>query len=465
MAPVKLLVLLALLQLMGATYGLIHDQHYESTTAFVDAAIHGFGLAEGGVVEVKYNITLLPAPGGSGSSSGSGSAIGSAIGSSSGSGSSEPSDDPSTSFLLLLLLLKDQYDTFYLDRVNRLDYRKETNYEQVQSLCALPSMFHKRLYPSNGSLEYFVAGSDLYDVLIVQCFPQQVPLVADISIEMRNPTSEGCCTGHLPIETVMSINIALAETILYSIMLISFLMSLFMAQKEVILPVHFLLLAAISISVLSSMMDYIGTSVQNDNGRLSKELAEAIYVFHFLETFSFKLSVLVLGMGWSFVRQNITMFEKGVIGVIFAGFAAVGFGQLNCLGDDVIDMSSGCQGLNLIEYVMAGLILLATIIALNYSVSQLRAIIANLNWNPSMPILYARLKQYNQFRNLFLVLLVVPTVMYMIEITVLTWKQKWIGNLGQALVKMVFIFYTGAIFVPLDYSLLNRTFNGSLNAS
>ena len=150
---------------------------------------------------------------------------------------------------------------------------------------------------------------------------------------------------------------------------------------------------------------------------------------------------------------------------IFGFFFVIGISQVPCLGVDADDLSSGCQALDLIAYVLAGLMLLGTIIALNYSVSQLRAIISNLSWYPSMPVLYARLKQYNSFRNLFLALLVVPTVMYMVEITVLTWKQKWIGNLGQSVVKMVFICYTGAIFLPLDTSLLNRPFNGSLNSN
>mmetsp|Transcript_18372 Transcript_18372/g.30640 ORF Transcript_18372/g.30640 Transcript_18372/m.30640 type:complete len:433 (-) Transcript_18372:1092-2390(-) len=428
-------VLCALFLFFGVAQSLIRDFHYRSTTAFIDAEIHAFGLAEGGLIDVKYNIS-----------------------------SQNGIDDPSTSFLLFLVVLQDQYETWYSGRINRVNYKSDSYYEEVQKLCVMPSMFHKRLYASEGSFQYNVEGSDLYDVIIIQCFPQHEPLVADLTVHLSNPTSEGCCAGHLPIESVMSINIALAETVLYCIMLISYVGVLFFAEKEAILPMHYLLVVTVSISAASSLMDFIGNTVQNNHGHRSVEFSAMIYLFHFFETLSFKFTVLILGMGWSFVRQNIAMYEKGFIGGLFILFVGIGLGQVPCVGEDVDNMSPACQGLDLVQYVLAGLMLLSTIIALNYSVSQLRAIISNLNWNPSMPVLYARLKQYNQFRNLFLVLLVVPTVMYMVEITVLTWRQKWVGDLGQALVKMVFIFYTGAIFLPLENTLLNRSFNGSLNA-
>jgi hypothetical protein len=425
-----------LVQFFGVSSGFIQDIHYESTGAFFDANIHAFGLAEGGLIDVKYNISTH-----------------------------NTVDDPSTSFLLFLVVIQDQYDSWYATRNSRIDYEADTYFVDVQELCVMPSMFRKRLYPSAGSFQHYVAGTDQYDVLIVQCFPQQTPLYADMTVELLNPTSEGCCTGHLAIETVMAINIALVEIILYSVMLVSFVSIMLTAEADAVKPMHYLMVVTVVISVISSSMDYIGNSIQNDNGRMDPGLKAAVYIFHFLETLSFKFTVLLLGMGWDFVCQNIAFHERIAVAALFALFFAIGLSQLPCVGKDLDSLSSGCQALNLVEYVLAGLILLSTIIAMNYSVSQLRAIISNLNWYPSMPVLYARLKQFNQFRNVFLALLVVPTVMYMVEITVLTWRQKWVGDLGQALVKMVFICYTGAIFIPLDNTFLNRSFNGSFNSN
>ena len=429
-------VFFLLVQFLSVSRGFIQNLQYKSTDAFVDASIDAYGLADGGLIDVKYNISTQ-----------------------------NTVDDPSTSFLLLLVVDQDQYDSWYAGRTNRINYGSETYFQDVQELCNMPSMFRKRMYPSEGSFQHHVEGTDLYDVLILQCFPQQTPLFAHLTLELLNPTSEGCCFGHLPIESVMDINIALVETILYSIMLISYISSILTSEKEAVKSMHYILLVTVIISVLSSLLDYVGKSLQNDNGKLAQGVETTVYIFHFLETLSFKFTVLLLGMGWDFVRQNIAPQEKTVVAFIFGFFFVIGISQVPCLGVDADDLSSGCQALDLIAYVLAGLMLLGTIIALNYSVSQLRAIISNLSWYPSMPVLYARLKQYNSFRNLFLALLVVPTVMYMVEITVLTWKQKWIGNLGQSVVKMVFICYTGAIFLPLDTSLLNRPFNGSLNSN
>lgn len=420
----------------GVSRGFISELHYESSKAFVDANIYAFGMAEGGLVDVKYNISTH-----------------------------NTVDDPSTSFLLLLVVNQDQYDTWYEDRNDKIDYGAESYVQYVQELCVMPSMFRKRLYPSEGSFQHFVAGTDQYDVLILQCFPQHSPLFADLTVELLNPTTEGCCSGHLAIENVMKINIALLETFLYAIMLICYVSILLTSEKQSVKSMHYILLVTLCISIISSFMDYVGTSVHNDNGSIGIGIHTTVYIFHFLESLSFKAAVLLLGMGWDFVRQNVALQERIVVGLLFAFYFVIGFSRIPCLGVEDEDLSSTCKALDLIEYVLAGLMLLGTIIALNYSVSQLRAIIANLSWYPSMPVLYSRLRQYNQFRNIFLALLVVPTVSYMIEITVLTWKQKWIGELGQAVVKIVFICYTGAIFMPLNTTLLNRSFNGSLNSN
>ena len=414
----------------------IRDLHYESREAFVDDNVQGFGMAEGGLINVKYGIT-----------------------------SNNTADHPSTTFFLIVVVTKDQYDVWYHSRLNKIDYSSEMYYTEVQELCLMPSMFRKRLHPSNGTFEHVVMGTNLYYVVLMQCFPQSMPIIADFTLELTNPTSEGCCSNHLPIEAVMDINIAVVEIFFYSLMLISFLAILASSEKEAIKPMHFLLLVVVSISALSSVLNYISKSMQNDNGRVSNGIEAIVYVLRFLETTSFKFTVLLLGMGWNFIREDIARLEKTIISFLLVFFLIIGLVQIPCLGKDVDDMSSGCQALSLIEYVISGLILLSTIIALNYSVSHIRAIISNLNWYPSMPMLYSRLKQYNQFRNIFLVLLIIPTVMYMIEVTLLTWRQKWIANLGQSMVKMVFLCYTGAIFIPLDNTLLSRCFNGSFNSN
>lgn len=49
-------------------------------------------------------------------------------------------------------------------------------------------------------------------------------------------------------------------------------------------------------------------------------------------------------------------------------------------------MQTTCQALSLVPFVLQSIILLAVIIAMNFTVTQLRAMVGNSPWVPSTPL-------------------------------------------------------------------------------
>jgi hypothetical protein len=69
-----------------------------------------------------------------------------------------------------------------------------------------------------------------------------------------------------------------------------------------------------------------------------------------------------------------------------------------------------------VSFIIKSLILLAIIIAMNFTVTQLRAMLQHSPWVPSTPIQYARSKQLQIFRFLFILYLLLPTAFLVIQV-------------------------------------------------
>ena len=99
---------------------------------------------------------------------------------------------------------------------------------------------------------------------------------------------------------------------------------------------------------------------------------------------------------------------------------------------------------------------------MNYTVSHLRTLITNLAWCPSIPYLYVRLRNYYNFRVFYLLYILLPTAVLMIQVTMLSWKEDWVVYLLNDIVTLAFYLLVGIIFSPLDVTLLTKPFDGTL---
>lgn len=113
-------------------------------------------------------------------------------------------------------------------------------------------------------------------------------------------------------------------------------------------------------------------------------------------------------------------------------------------------------------FVIRSLILLSIIILMNFTYTQLRAMLSHTPWVPSTPLQYARHKQFQVFRFVVVCYLLLPTIYLLIEVTTLNWREQWvIITLGEA-TDLLFFFYLGVTFSPLYEPILTRGFDGSL---
>ncbi len=93
-------------------------------------------------------------------------------------------------------------------------------------------------------------------------------------------------------------------------------------------------------------------------------------------------------------------------------YFAFGIAAAICVDQD----DPSCTGFSLVTLVIKSLILLAIIVAMNYTVTLLKSVLYHSPWVPSTPIQYARSKQYQIFRLMFIVYLLMPTVFILIKV-------------------------------------------------
>lgn len=124
---------------------------------------------------------------------------------------------------------------------------------------------------------------------------------------------------------------------------------------------------------------------------------------------------------------------------------------------------TSCQALSLVSFVIRSLVLLAIIIAMNFTVTQLRAMLTHTPWVPSTPLQYARCKQFQMFRVVFIIYLLVPTAFLLVEVTTYSWREQWLVTLLNEATDLLFFFHLGVTFSPMYEPLLTRAFDGSLH--
>jgi hypothetical protein len=103
------------------------------------------------------------------------------------------------------------------------------------------------------------------------------------------------------------------------------------------------------------------------------------------------LAVLLLAaLGWSLTRDELTSRESRLFIVIFSLYFFLALIKANCHADNDL-----CKAYLLTEYVMKSFLMLGVIVALNFSVNQLRLLLTEARWNSYMtPVTYMKLNQY-----------------------------------------------------------------------
>ena len=114
---------------------------------------------------------------------------------------------------------------------------------------------------------------------------------------------------------------------------------------------------------------------------------------------------------------------------------------------------------------MKTIILLGIVVAMNFSITQLRTIILHSPWIQNILFQYARAKQFNNFRATFLAYLILPTVILILEFSILSWRTQWIADMMIQLVDVMIAVTIGVSFPPISEQYLSRAFDGTMDSS
>ncbi|KAG6945602.1 hypothetical protein JG687_00017190 [Phytophthora cactorum] len=130
-----------------------------------------------------------------------------------------------------------------------------------------------------------------------------------------------------------------------------------------------------------------------------------------------------------------------------------------------------CRGFLLSEYALQSMVMLGVIVALNFTVAQLKLAVNYERWNCFVtPLTYMKLEQFQRFRFVFLGYLLMPTFLLLLNLLVVTppgyWRYAWVNTLLTEVTTLVVVVNIGLVVRPVDlyiYSQIARNTSPDAN--
>eukprot|EP01039_Chlorochromonas_danica_P001719 gene1718-1878_t len=337
----------------------------------------------------------------------------------------------------------------------------------MNSICNQPSLRRFYLW-GEGKVNMTIdasIGASLLSVAVLQCRDGVAdnPVTVDINLRMLNPrphSEDG--HSHLPIEYVTLTRVYEGFVIAYSLMLAAFLAQVYFATREgtsFLLHIHYLFFATLVLKIVWIALEYDYLYEYNHQGKEPKNVLTAASFFEAWTTALALNTLLVLSLGWSVLRERLSDREARMVNISYAFYFLFAIFTAGCPDGSAVT----CQGLSLVTFVFKNLYLLAILVSMNFTVTQLRAMLTHTPWVPSTPLQYARCKQFQVFRAAFIIYLLLPTAYLLIEVTTYTWRDSWITTVLTELTEFFFFLHIGVTFSPLYEPLLMRSFDGTMH--
>lgn len=165
---------------------------------------------------------------------------------------------------------------------------------------------------------------------------------------------------------------------------------------------------------------------------------------------------MLASLGWSLTRDQLGKREfRAIVLMLFVYCSVAGIKALCGDEDDV------CKAYLLTEYIIKSVIMLGVVVALNFTISQLRLTIHESRWNSQLsPITYMKLVQYQKLRSIFLTNLLVPTILLVINLLVITppgfWRYEWINSMLREVGFLLVYGWIALALRPLDPLIYSR---------
>ena len=439
--------LLFLLQFL-LSYGMIVDQFLSTNTPGGIAAVIGFGMARGGSVKVDYHVRYPD----------------SAEGIQNSTSVTKHAMNEENLLMQLLVVNEDQRRIFYPG------FNFETNNSLSEDACMSPVIYRKELY-GNGSITHILGANDpeadLYSILLVTCTSSRKGFTVNVTTTttLTNSLPYSTDMSHLPIELMNRMNTDVAFLIAYSFMTVGLLGQMIFARRIITL-IYWLFFATLLLQINHVAVDYAYYSnVQKTGVDKPEWFVTSAFFDHSAETMVL-LTFLLLSMGWSTLQFRLTQKQQWRALGSVAIYWILGAGDCLC---SVASYDSGysliCQSVGLVKYIVHALLMLAIIICVNFTIAQLRAMLAQSPWDPSTPYYYARLIQFQWFRVGFVLYLLLPTGFLLLQDLMFTWKESWVLSFLIEVLNIFVLLNVGCAFTPFQEHFLTRAFDGTFGSS
>eukprot|EP00753_Platysulcus_tardus_P015254 PLAT4941.2.p1 GENE.PLAT4941.2~~PLAT4941.2.p1 ORF type:complete len:470 (+),score=203.81 PLAT4941.2:166-1575(+) len=209
------------------------------------------------------------------------------------------------------------------------------------------------------------------------------------------------------------------------------------------LPLHKLLALGMLVKAANMLVSWLQYRQISLDGRSSDAMLVIASFFNAAGDTCFLFLLLLAAGGLSVTRSTITRREVVPYASIFGSHLLVGFVHGVCSGYAGI-----CGASLLVAYLLRALVMLAIIVALNFNITALRQTMIFDSWSASTASLYSKLSMFHAFRWAFLAYLLLPTMLLVVEITVLSWRFAWVEQLILELVVL-------AVFAHLQFVFSN----------
>jgi hypothetical protein len=219
-------------------------------------------------------------------------------------------------------------------------------------------------------------------------------------------------------------------------------------------------LLTLSLGAMSYLMWYLYMQQLDREGEANLAVTIGLRAIDHIYSTLFFSSLMLVSFGWTISRTFLSDKEKRFAVFSLSSYLLVGIASAGCM-----DSSATCSSLFVFTYILRTIILLGIVIAMNFSMTQLRTIIMHSPWIQSILFLYARAKQFNYFRVALLLYLILPSIVLLIQVTILSWKTLWFADFLIEFIDVMIAVVIGVSFSPLSESYLSRAFDGSLDAA
>ncbi|KAE9001256.1 hypothetical protein PF005_g14545 [Phytophthora fragariae] len=327
-------------------------------------------------------------------------------------------------------------------------------------LCHYPAAMRFTIPPPDSLAE--LPWTLLFDVRKASQFTLQAQVCDDASVNVSGRVSmvnfgyDGALSEHLGVQE-------LGLRPLYKVLFVVYLAAMVLwildcnIWRRNVPKICYVFQAALQAKALSVALKLAFYSERSSHGQANTPLDIAQDVGE-SATSAALLGVSVLGsLGWSITRARLSRRETLSLLLLAVIYLVVSFNKALCRPTD----APQCRGFVLSEYALQSMMMLGVIVALNFTIAQLKLAASYERWNCFVtPLTYMKLEQFQRFRFVFLGYLLTPTFLLLVNLLVVTppgyWRYAWVNTLLAEVTTLVIVTNIGLVVRPVDTYIYSR---------